>query len=126
MQALALEGTPLGVDAVRDGVLVDADLDEAGLLNLLGDDVEATLVLGVIGGQGFLLGRGNQQISARVLRRIGESNVVIVAGAEKVSTLDPPVLHVDVGDGEREHVLEGYRQVRVAPERSIVLRVAAS
>src|SRR5262249_30555992 len=81
MKALGLHGTLLGVDAVRDGALLEADLDEDGLLRLLGDGVEGTLVLGVIGGQGFLLGRGNQQISARVLRRIGAANVLVVAGA---------------------------------------------
>jgi predicted polyphosphate/ATP-dependent NAD kinase len=125
MEAAGLEPTLLGVDAVRDGVLVAADLDEAGILALLDGDVEATLVLGVIGGQGFLLGRGNQQISARVLHRVGAHNVVVVAGADKVAALDPPVLHVDLGDGEQDHVLDGYHRVRVAPERSIMLRVAS-
>ena len=125
LRALGLEGTPLGVDAVRNGRLLAADLDEEGLLSLLADGSKATLVLGVIGGQGFLLGRGNQQISARVLRRIGTDNIVIVAAASKVAALDPPVLHVDVGDDEQERVLEGYQQVRVAPGRSFVLRVEA-
>ena len=78
----------------------------------------------MIGGQGFLLGRGNQQISARVLRRVGADNLVIVAGADKVAALDPPVLHVDLGDDERENLLDGYRRVRVAPDRSMVLRVS--
>ena len=122
-RALGLEATPLGVDAVRDGALVARDLDEERLLDLLADERDAVLVLGVIGGQGFLLGRGNQQISSRVLRRIAASNIVIVASADKVLALDPPVLHVDLGDAASEHVLEGYHQVRVAPDRSIVLRV---
>jgi predicted polyphosphate/ATP-dependent NAD kinase len=78
----------------------------------------------VIGGQGFLLGRGNQQISARVLERVGVDNLVIVAGADKVAALDPPVLHVDLGDGTQDDLLEGYRQVRVAPNRSMMLRVS--
>jgi predicted polyphosphate/ATP-dependent NAD kinase len=124
LRALGLDGTALGVDAVRDGELLAADLDEDGMLRLLDAHPEATLVLGVIGGQGFLLGRGNQQISARVLRRVGIENLVIVAGADKVAALDPPVLRVDLGDGERENLLEGYRRVRVAPDRSMVLRVS--
>jgi predicted polyphosphate/ATP-dependent NAD kinase len=77
----------------------------------------------VIGGQGFLLGRGNQQLSPRVLRRIGAADVVVVAGADKVAALDPPVLRVDLGEEEPDRVLDGYRRVLVAPERSIVLRV---
>ena len=47
-------------------------------------------MLGVIGSQGFLLGRGNQQISAEVVARVGAANLVVVAGADKVLALDPP------------------------------------
>ena len=78
----------------------------------------------MLGGQGFLLGRGNQQISARVLERVGVDNLVIVAGADKVAALDPPVLHVDLGDRASDNLLEGYRQVRVGPGRTMVLRVS--
>jgi len=124
LDALGLRGTTLGVDAVLDGELLAPDLDEDGILRLLDAYPQATLVLGVIGGQGFLLGRGNQQVSAEVLRRVGSDNLVIVAGADKVSVLDPPVLHVDLGDGERENLLEGYHRVRVAPDRTMVLRVS--
>jgi len=124
LDALGLRGTTLGVDAVLDGELLAPDLDEDGILRLLDAYPQATLVLGVIGGQGFLLGRGNQQVSAEVLRRVGSDNLVIVAGADKVSALDPPVLHVDLGDDERENLLEGYRRVRVAPDRTMVLRVS--
>ncbi|HZQ66246.1 MAG TPA: NAD(+)/NADH kinase [Gaiellaceae bacterium] len=124
MAALGLVSTPLGVDAVRDGALVASDLDEEGLLRLL-DGGPATLILGVIGGQGFLLGRGNQQLSARVVRKLGVDNVVIVAGPSKVAALDPPVLHVDLGEDEQDRLLDGYRRVRVAPGESIVMRVAS-
>ena len=124
LRSLGLEGTLLGVDAVLDGALLARDLDEDGILELLDAHGDATLVLGVIGGQGFLLGRGNQQLSARVLRRVGTDNLVIVAAADKVAALDPPVLHVDLDDGASENLIEGYRQVRVAPQRSIVLRVS--
>jgi predicted polyphosphate/ATP-dependent NAD kinase len=125
MQALGLEPTLLGVDAVRDGALVGADLDEDGILALLGDGIEATIVLGVIGGQGFLLGRGNQQVSPSVVRRVGARNLLIVAAGDKVSSLDPPLLHVDLGDGAEEGFLDGYRQVRIAPGRSIMLRLTS-
>jgi len=123
LAALGLEGTPLGVDAVLDGELIASDLDENGILRLVGEAGAATLVLGVIGGQGFLLGRGNQQISPRVVRAVRPDNIVIIAGADKVAALDPPVLRVDLGDGEEEHLLRGYRRVRVAPGRTIVLQL---
>ena len=140
LDALGLQGSLTGVDAVRDRRLVGSDLSEQQLLDLLADGRPATLVLGVIGGQGFLLGRGNQQISRRVLERVGD-DVVVVASAEKLALLDPPVLHVDVdldldaldlaaldlADGglseRRPAVLGGYRRVRTGPGTSTVLRV---
>lgn len=117
-------GTLLGVDAVRDGAVVAADLDEAGLLGLLENAPDITLILGVIGGQGSLLGRGNQQLSPRVLRRLGPERIEVVAAADKLLALNPPVLRVDTGDDELDRALSGHRRVRVAPGRTIVMKVS--
>lgn len=122
--ALGLPATLLGVDAVVDGRLVASDLDEAGLHSLLDAHPDAALVLGVVGGQGFLLGRGNQQLSAAVIERIGADRVVILASAAKVAALDAPVLHVDLGDDAPVVPLSGYHRVRTGPRRSTVLRIA--
>lgn len=118
-----LEATWNGVDAILDGRVVAADAGEEELLSLLDQHPQATLLLGVIGGQGFLLGRGNQQLSARVIERIGPTNVRILASEAKIAALDPPVLHVDVGTEEGRPALAGYRRVETAPGRSTVLRV---
>lgn len=123
MEALGLGPTMLGVDAVCDGALVGADLAEQAILGLLAGGSPATLILGVIGSQGFLLGRGNQQLSPEVVGRVGVENLVVVAGAEKVLGLQPPVLHVDLGDGESAPALPGYLRVHMAPDRSIMLRI---
>ena len=77
----------------------------------------------MIGGQGFLLGRGNQQISGEVINRLKVANIVVLASAEKISNLTPSVLNVDLGDPMAESALEGYRKVHVAPGRSIMCRV---
>ena len=128
LAALGLTGSLTGIDAVRDGVLIGTDLSERELLALL-DDTEqhgacpVTLVLGVVGGQGFLLGRGNQQLSARVLERVDLDDVVVLASAAKLRGLDPPVLHVDLGDPQQEQRLAGYRRVRTGPTTSTVLQV---
>jgi len=126
LAALGLEGSLLGVDAVRDGALIGRDLTERELLALLADGAAATVVLGVIGGQGFLLGRGNQQISRAVLQR-ARGDVLVVAAAEKLAMLDPPVLHVDLdgddGDDGAAGLLGGYRRVRTGAHTSTVLRV---
>ena len=116
-------GTLLGVDAFRDGELVAADLDEAGILALL-EREDARLILGVVGGQGSLLGRGNQQLSARVLRRLGRDAITVVAGADKLVALQPPVLRVDTGDDALDAELSGYIRVHTAPGRTIVMKVS--
>jgi len=127
--ALGLATTPLGVDAVLDGELLAVDADEATLLDLLARHPRATLVLGVVGGQGFLLGRGNQQLSPAVLRALaaadpaGLAGIQVLATPAKVGALAEPVLHVDLDDPELAAELAGYRRVRTAPGRSTVLRV---
>lgn len=121
---LGIEKTLLGVDVVRAGRLVAADATERDLLRLL-DAESATLVVGITGGQGMLFGRGNQQLSPAVLRRIGAENVVVVAGLRKLLALDPPGLHVDTGDPALDAELTGYRRVHVAPNRTLVQKVAA-
>ncbi|WNV85639.1 NAD(+)/NADH kinase [Umezawaea sp. Da 62-37] len=123
--ALGVPATPLGVDVVLDGEVLAADADEATLLALLADHPRATLVLGVVGGQGFLLGRGNQQISADVLAAVGPDNIEILAAPGKIAALDPPVLRVDLGDERAAVPVAGYHRVRTGQGRSTVLRVVA-
>jgi predicted polyphosphate/ATP-dependent NAD kinase len=124
-EALAVPASLLGVDAVLDGRLVAADASESELRALLVDHPRATLVLGVVGGQGFLLGRGNQQLSPAVLAAVGPENIEIIASAEKVATLDPPVLRIDLDDRELGSRLCGFHRVRTSPRRSTVMRVVA-
>jgi predicted polyphosphate/ATP-dependent NAD kinase len=120
---LGVEGTLLGVDAVENGELVGADLNEAQLLELL-DGRSARLVVAVVGGQGYVFGRGNQQLSAEVIRRVGLDNLEVVAALDKVLALDPATLRVDTGDPELDGELCGHRRVRVAPNRFLVLAVS--
>ena len=120
---LGLAGTVAGVDVVLNGQVVIANATGAQMLELLDEGRPATIYLGVIGGQGFLLGRGNQQISPEVIERVGEENIVILAGEQKVRLLDPPVLRVDTGIESSNPVMLGYRRVYTAPGRSIVMRV---
>jgi predicted polyphosphate/ATP-dependent NAD kinase len=124
-QALGVKASLLGVDVVLDGRILAEDAREEQLHRLLDAHPDATVVLGVIGGQGFLLGRGNQQLSPAILARIGAENVVILAAASKVSALDPPVLRVDLGDDAPARVMSGYHRVHTAPGRSIVLQVTS-
>jgi predicted polyphosphate/ATP-dependent NAD kinase len=121
LEQLELDGTLLGVDVVSDGELLVQDASEDDLLAVTRDR-PATIVVGIVGGQGSLFGRGNQQISAEVIRRAGPDAIVIVAGLDKLQTLDR--LAVDTGDPDVDDMLAGYRRVRYAPSMSALLNVA--
>ena len=105
-EALGFVGSPLGVDVVRDGEVLARDASEAEILRALGD--RNVVVVSPIGGQGVILGRGNQQISPAVLQR---SEVTVVASREKLDTIG--VLRVDTGDAAVDESLRGWRQVRI-------------
>lgn len=123
--ALGLESDPLAIDVVRGGRPVALDVSEADLLALIDDHEPIGVVVGVIGGQGVLFGRGNQQISSEILRRVDPADITIVAGLEKLATLNPRRLTLDTGDPILDRRLAGYRRVRTAPGESVVYEVAA-
>lgn len=127
LELLELEYTLLGVDAVRDGELVGADLRESELLDLLDghEGRPAEIVVTAIGGQGHVFGRGNQQISPDVIRRIGEENVTVICTEDKINSLDGRPLLVDTGDPELDEALSGYRRIVTGYQRQIVYQVSA-
>ncbi|MDP6603654.1 MAG: ATP-NAD kinase family protein [Rhodospirillales bacterium] len=122
--ALGIGGTLLGVDAVRDRKLIGADLNESQLLALV-DGVPAKIVVTVIGGQGYVFGRGNQQISASVIRAVGKENIVIVTTINKIFALQGKPLLVDTGDDATDSLLAGYVRVQTGPDESTMLRIAS-
>lgn len=115
-------GSVLGVAAVRSGRCLARDAGETEILELLGDR-PARLVVGVVGGQGFLFGRGNQQFSPRVIRAVGLENVVVVASVEKLLALDAGALLVDTGDEELDDALAGFTSIVVSANRTLVFPV---
>ena len=86
--ALRVMGLPfglLGIDLVRDRRVVGSDLTEAGILErILGP---TRMIVSPIGGQGYIFGRGNQQLSPAVIRRIGKDGLIVVATSSKLATL---------------------------------------
>ena len=124
-EALGFPPTLRGVDVRHPDGTVELDLPEERLHAIVTSAADPVLVLGVVGGQGFLLGRGNQELSARVMAAIGAERVRILATEDKVGALFPPVLLIDadaIGDGVR-HPLLGYRRVHTGPQQSSVLKV---
>ncbi|MBV4552029.1 ATP-NAD kinase family protein [Pseudomonas sp. SWRI102] len=121
---LGLPSTLLGVDAIMDGALVGADLDEHGLIRLM-KGRETHIVVGVLGGHGSLFGRGNQQISAEIIRRVGRERIIVIASMNKLLSLDSGCLRVDTGDAEVDAMLSSPIRVHTGPDRSVFFRVRA-
>ncbi len=124
LRHLALEGTLLGVDAVLDRQVIGRDLSSRALETLVAGR-PARLILGVIGGQGFVFGRGNQQIAPSVIRAVGRDNIILLASWRKLLALSENRLLADTGDPAVDAMLAGYIRVRVAPGRSTLMRVDA-
>ena len=121
-EGLGVSKTLLGVDALRGRYIIAHDLNEAGLLALLDEHQQVRLVVSPIGAQGFVLGRGNLQISPAVIRRIGIENIIVVATPAKLART--PVLRFDTGDPTLDtafrrksylQVTTGYRRRRLVP-----------
>lgn len=121
METLGLPHTLLGFDLIRDGELVAADVRESDLLACAG---ELHVVLAPIGGQGFLLGRGNQQLTSAVLRRLDPGRILIVAALERLASLQGRPLLIDIDDPDVAAALAGMRRILTGPGRLAVYPVA--
>ncbi len=120
---LGFEGTLVGVDIVRNGRLVAADVGERQLLEDLGSGRPARIIVTPIGGQGYLFGRGNQQISPRVIRAAGIEHVTVVATADKLAALGGRPLLVDTDDEDLNRAFEGHIAVSTGRGRRAMYRV---
>lgn len=123
MEQLGLENTLLGVDLVYNHDVVGRDLGARELLAQIGDK-PARAVMTVIGGQGHLFGRGNQQFSPELIRRLGKENIQILATRTKLQTLEGRPLLVDTGDADLDQSLCGLWPVTTGYEDQILYRVA--
>jgi predicted polyphosphate/ATP-dependent NAD kinase len=127
-EALGVEKTLLGVDVVRDGQVIARDANEARLLALLDEhrSSEARIIVTPIGGQGYLFGRGNQQISPSVIERVGREQILAVSTPDKLYHLGTQPLLVDTGDREVDEMLSGYITVVTGTNERAVRKVAAA
>jgi predicted polyphosphate/ATP-dependent NAD kinase len=110
MEEMGLENTLLGVDLIKDQTLVGQDLTAADLLELT-HKKNTKLVITLIGGQGHIFGRGNQQLSPALIRAIGKENIIVVATKIKLQALNNRPLICDTGDNELDDELTGYIKV---------------
>ncbi|CAN3978975.1 ATP-NAD kinase family protein [Kitasatospora purpeofusca] len=122
-RALGLALTPLGVDVVRDGALLAPDVTEQRLHAIAMSQVTHG-VLSVIGGQGFVIGRGNQQFSPRVLAAL--AGVVVLATQQKLAALGGRPLLVDSGDPRADAAFEGHVRVVTGHRESVLYRISSA
>ena len=106
MEFLGLDNTLLGVDVVKQGELVASDVT-ANELVALTQDKPTKVILTVIGGQGHILGRGNQQLSPAFIRQIGKQNMLVVATKQKLQALNGKPLRLDSSDAALDAELAG-------------------
>jgi predicted polyphosphate/ATP-dependent NAD kinase len=123
-ERLGLPKTLVGVDVVRNGTLLAADASEETLLGVVREGTAAVVVT-PIGGQGFVFGRGNQQIGPRVLRAVGSENVIVVATPWKLASLAGMPLRVDTGDPEFDAEVSGHVLVTTGYRDRAVYRIEA-
>jgi predicted polyphosphate/ATP-dependent NAD kinase len=121
--ALQIEKTLLGVDAVLESKLIGTDLNERDILSLLDAHGMGIIVVTPLGGNGFVFGRGNKQFTPEVIRRVGRENIILVATEEKLRKA--PVLRVDTGDVELDNELAGYGKVTVGYRKGKVVKILA-
>ena len=126
LEKLGEDGTLLGVDLVYGRKIVAKDVNEKGILDYLATcDGKVKIIVTVIGGQGYVFGRGNQQLSPAVIRKVGLDNIIIAASKPKMLSLFGKPLLVDTGDEELNRELSGYRRVNVGYEDSVMFRVTS-
>jgi predicted polyphosphate/ATP-dependent NAD kinase len=121
---LKVDKTLLGIDAVLGGKVVGSDVNENEILDLLDDANECKLIVSPIGAQGFVLGRGNLQLSPEVIRRIGRKNIMVISSPAKL--MRTPVLRFDTGEEELNAELagRGYFSVVIGYRLSRLVEVA--
>src|SRR5690554_3457919 len=126
MQQLGLEATLLGVDLLCNGQILGVDVTASGILAALEKHQgPSKIIITAIGGQGHILGRGNQQLTPQILRRVGNENIQIIATREKILALGGRPLLVDSHDPQLDREFTGYMPVITGYREKIMYPVAS-
>ena len=123
LDEMELPATLLGIDAVLNHQLIASDVSEEKILQLLQVHKKARLIVTIIGGQGHLFGRGNQQISPQVIKLLGMKNIDIISTTEKIHSLNGMPMRVDTGDEKLNQSLYGMTSVITGYDEKILYRI---
>ncbi len=126
MQQLGLENTLLGFDLIKDQTLLGSDLSAQAIKEALdAHQGDVKVLVTAIGGQGHILGRGNQQLTPELIKRIGRDNFLLLATKTKLSRLEGRPLLVDSNDPELDREWTGYMTVITGYRDQVMYRVSA-
>jgi predicted polyphosphate/ATP-dependent NAD kinase len=118
-----MDKTLLGIDVVLGDRVIARDVNEKEILGLIGNRKKLKIVVTVIGQQGYIFGRGNQQLSPEIIKKAGKDNIVVIASKEKLASLQGRPLLVDTGSDEVNEKLRGYMRVITGYNDYVVYKV---
>lgn len=116
-------GTLRGVDVAKGKRIILKDADEKNIFRLLEEGAPARIIVTCIGGNGFVFGRGNQQISPRIIRKVTKDNLILAVTKEKLLNLRGNPMLVDTGDKETDKYLCGYYKIGVNNYETVLYKV---
>ena len=110
LEELGLKGTVLGIDLVKNKELIAKDVYEKQILDLIGE-APAKLVVTPMGGQSYVFGRGNQQLSDKVLAKLDKEDLIILSTPTKLHSLKRQPLLIYTGNPEIDQKISGFYKV---------------
>ncbi|MDH3643920.1 MAG: ATP-NAD kinase family protein [Gammaproteobacteria bacterium] len=119
-EALGMRSTLLGFDVYRAGEQIGADVD-AGWLESLAQPV--SLIITFTRRQGFLIGRGNQQLSPTFLKKLDRNRLQVIATRSKLLSLDGRALLIDSDDPDLDLEFAGLVEITAGYEDRLWYRV---
>lgn len=126
MASLNLPNTLIGFDAILNGELIQSDLTANDIRALIKQYPDLYVVITPTGHQGFLLGRGNQQLAADIIKQLDKSQWLIVASQSKLQSLQQQPLLVDTNDAELDRQLAGFYPVITAWHHQVLYPISHS
>jgi len=118
---LGIDKTPYGVDAIYMRKLIGKDLSRKNIDDLIKRYEKINIILTPIPGTRFLIGRGNQQISVDLYRRISREDLIVITSLSKLSSKN--IVYIDTGDPDVDNKLSGYLRAIIGYREEILIRI---